>query len=496
MKSHIKAATILFTGGLLLGIIVGLLKEEPPAFIAWKFLLVDFNQDTLIIIGNNLLAAYVTAYGPVLAWRLLGLKKDPGGAALIYLMPTVILFLNGFTTGFFIGATLKIGISQTLLSILPHGILEIPAIIVSGAIGLRNIEGLERDDVIPLKYFIVVALVLVVGAVIEGSITPVLSGTAPPEVEIVDMHVEGDVVLGRNATVALELINKGIVGVNTTIVISSEGGGIRRQGLYLPRGRNIYYLNITPHKSGKQDYTSVILWRGQVLTQKNSTLIVRKPNVRITDIHIPELYAGEDNTLIFDIENRENFSMQLLLVFSSTTGAITQASVALDPHTNLTYFYNASFGQPGERRFGVDLYYFNDLIDSKVVNATVKGLRISPKILDVKIPEMKVNKTSQILIRIKNMGEKGGNISLLLFEGDMPQILRTGGSTSIFLSRTHIAKGIWKTYDTEVLPGEEKNISISVVASYPHTGKLLVFALRREVISDVWIGEINVTQTQ
>jgi hypothetical protein len=495
MKSQIKSATLLFFGGLILGVAAGLLKGTPPAFLGWKFSVTQPQRDVLLIIGNNLMAAYITAYGPVLAWRFLGLKNKPSDMALMYMMPTIILFLNGFSTGFFIGATLKVDAITAILSIAPHGVLEIPAIVVSGAIGLKNIEGVEREEIVRIKYFAAVVVVLLLGAGIEGTITPIISGTVPPDVEITELGVFGDAVLGANTTLFIEVFNRGFRATDADLVVYVEGGGSRNYKIHLERGVNAGYYNITPHIAGEQECTVSLIWKGLIIAQKKDTFTVRKPRVELGEVELPRLYAGEDNTIVVPIENHEEAPLDLLFIFTSTTGSVTPATIHLDPGERLLYLYNASFGQPGDRTFKITLAYFDEILDQRTLNTTVAGLRVSPKILDVKIPRFEVNKSANITVTVKNTGEKGGNVSILLFEGDMPQVLRDERATNIFLSSTHIGKGIWEFHTLELAAGETRNISVAATPAYPHKGKLLIFALKREVISDVWVAEIDVTQT-
>lgn len=110
------------------------------------------------------------------------LLKNILGVFTLGLTTIVNLIFNGFSHGLMIRTSINIyGISYTIIKIIPHGLFEIPAIIISGAIGLLPLyyifvyifKGkvfLNRKHLIK---FISVSLVisfifLTIGAVIEG----------------------------------------------------------------------------------------------------------------------------------------------------------------------------------------------------------------------------------------------------------------------------------------------------------------------------------------
>jgi uncharacterized membrane protein SpoIIM required for sporulation len=101
-------------------------------------------------------------------------------------VPTFLnLFLNGYVLGVVISVfSPNLGIEKLLLLILPHGIFEIPAIIIAGAAGfkipyeiLRYLAGrkeviLTREDI---KEYLTLALIsivlIVIAAWIEANVT-------------------------------------------------------------------------------------------------------------------------------------------------------------------------------------------------------------------------------------------------------------------------------------------------------------------------------------
>ncbi len=142
---NLRFAISLFFVGWAVGAILGSIGYTVPAFLSWRFSFLDFNIATIKIILNNLVAAFITALGPYSIAKALKIKKgDPEGMTFLYMIPTLILFLNGFSAGYFTGSLIgELTPTLILLSIAPHGVLEIPAISLSGAIGFTNIEELD-----------------------------------------------------------------------------------------------------------------------------------------------------------------------------------------------------------------------------------------------------------------------------------------------------------------------------------------------------------------
>lgn len=142
-----------------------------------------------VIILNNVSASLITSYGGTLLSRIyMYMTKDDGTMKgyylLLYTFPVFILFLNGFVLGALLLLYLTYyseSVFRYLAALFPHGIFEIPGIILSGAIGLKIAELGKLETVSELKnrmnsvtkgtirrYLVVVAL-LVIGGIIEGS---------------------------------------------------------------------------------------------------------------------------------------------------------------------------------------------------------------------------------------------------------------------------------------------------------------------------------------
>jgi len=101
------------------------------------------------------------------------------------LVPVFFVFINGFLVGLVLYTVgLKMGLKKVLMMILPHGIIEIPAIILACSYGLwlgrmfyRRITGDRISirsciDVALSYYFRVVVPMLIVAAFVEAYITP------------------------------------------------------------------------------------------------------------------------------------------------------------------------------------------------------------------------------------------------------------------------------------------------------------------------------------
>lgn len=115
------------------------------------------------------------------------LMKHNGMVAIIVMLgiftfavPTVILLVsNGFSLGYIIARNYVRGVSvvQICLRILPHGTTEIIAFIVAGVIGLQGVTfyfSKFKKIKFNLKLVAVVSFLVVISALIEGIVTPIL----------------------------------------------------------------------------------------------------------------------------------------------------------------------------------------------------------------------------------------------------------------------------------------------------------------------------------
>jgi len=109
-------------------------------------------------------------------------------SGLVFVAPAMILFGNGFVVGLvdanqYLKGTLTL--SQSIMGLLPHGIFELPAFFLLGAVGIRcswslwrrllgsgSSEALEETAVEGGKLAVIAAGLLIVAALMEVLVTP------------------------------------------------------------------------------------------------------------------------------------------------------------------------------------------------------------------------------------------------------------------------------------------------------------------------------------
>ena len=126
---------------------------------------------TYIIINNIGVSAYAFAAGMLFGFGTI-----------------FILFENGLITGAIGGIFADKGATFSLYffsGILPHGVLELPAICISGGAGLllgkallmpgdlRRIDALKKNGITALNLVLGVALILIIAGLFEGFVTPI-----------------------------------------------------------------------------------------------------------------------------------------------------------------------------------------------------------------------------------------------------------------------------------------------------------------------------------
>lgn len=197
----IKKSAKIYLAGFLVGTVFCflLIRTFPEVYLAFIKLLIgkiaaqveagkSFHLNvSAVIILNNVSASFIMSYGGTFLSRI---YMTIGGGTMrayqmfLYTFPVFVLFLNGFVLGAFLLLYLTYfseSVFKYLSALFPHGIFEIPGIILSGAIGLELAELGKLKTAQELKnrinsaagstlrrYFIVVVL-LVVGGIIEGS---------------------------------------------------------------------------------------------------------------------------------------------------------------------------------------------------------------------------------------------------------------------------------------------------------------------------------------
>jgi stage II sporulation protein M len=107
------------------------------------------------------------------------------GGALIGIVPVVFLLVNGAALGFVVYLSIQQrGVSQSLLALLPHGVLELPAVLLGTSIGLmlggyviKKLSGktetaIRRELAQALRFFARVILpLLAIAALVESFVT-------------------------------------------------------------------------------------------------------------------------------------------------------------------------------------------------------------------------------------------------------------------------------------------------------------------------------------
>lgn len=177
---------------LVLGIVVGIFLQsifhdfaksifEEMAEVAERLESVPPYGQTLFILGNNFRVAVLS--GVIAFIPLLGI-----------LLPISIMGLNGAVIGFAPGILGMSG-SDFAIAILPHGIFEIPALVLASAVGLRfaiasikasigfvfhprGVSGKEvflreiRPGWLSIKLFALIIPLLIIAALMEVTVTP------------------------------------------------------------------------------------------------------------------------------------------------------------------------------------------------------------------------------------------------------------------------------------------------------------------------------------
>lgn len=110
---------------------------------------------------------------------------------LLLVFPTLILLLNGFMTGFVLSA---LPLDLAIKALAPHGVFELPALVLASAGGIRFGAAVIRKVVRKLrggdydvssefkkglKLFMLSLVLLFVAAIVETYITPLVVGFSP-----------------------------------------------------------------------------------------------------------------------------------------------------------------------------------------------------------------------------------------------------------------------------------------------------------------------------
>jgi len=491
---NLKYAASLFFLGWLVGTLIGAIGYSTPAFLSWRFSLLDINAATYKIILNNGVAAFTTAFGAVIAGKLLKIEKsDSEGFAFLYMIPTLILFLNGFSAGYFTGTLAgKLTLSLILLSIAPHGILEIPAIIISGAVGFNNIEGLGTKGVSGVRYVPFILLLILVGGYVEGNVTSELPQLTNP-IKIVYTDVPSRAVAGVKFPVTITVENSGIINPEYFLMVHGTSSERIYDEADFPPGRSTVIKEMAIFASGNQSITAALVDESGVKESLSLQIEIEEPQISIEDIYVPVLYAGEEADIEITIKNGDDVNRTVDLVFQSSTGALSGRPITLLPKKEIVHKYHTLIGQPGQRQFDIYLHWQGLIFSQNTVDTKVETLRIRPTIVSVDVPELKVNKSVKISVELENIGSQDGDVSLLAFDSNMPQLLKQGDSLGVMLNRQHLGTGLLAEEELHLKSGEKQVVELQITPQEAGTSNLLIFALRREVISDATTARIDVS---
>ena len=179
LRKYILSVTVVFIAFLIIGVLVSITNPEKSAYyidlfkkmFGWITQLDPFHR-MLAIFKNNAMNS------------LLALVLGIG----LGFIPIFIIAVNGLFLGMVaeVFSTEK-GILFVLAAVLPHGIIELPMVLLSAAIGLRlgyemirflkgERTNLKQEFVQGLWFYLTrIAPLLLVAAVIESYVTPVIA---------------------------------------------------------------------------------------------------------------------------------------------------------------------------------------------------------------------------------------------------------------------------------------------------------------------------------
>lgn len=114
----------------------------------------------------------------ILVNNLLALTVVLSGVVTFAVTTAVSLLFNGLLIGFFLGAAAPATLPETLALILPHGILELPAFWIAGAVAFRVTHSLVRylrgdaDEILPPseRYEAVLLALLAIGLIVIAAV--------------------------------------------------------------------------------------------------------------------------------------------------------------------------------------------------------------------------------------------------------------------------------------------------------------------------------------
>ncbi|WP_341280032.1 stage II sporulation protein M [Paenibacillus sp. FSL H8-0537] len=136
----------------------------------------DWLESSEILVNNKV--GFEASLG--IFMRNIGVAVILASGLLLFGLPTlIVLFINGLWIGTVIASRLAEGVSLAtlLLKLLPHGVFELPALLLAGAIGLKGFVFYYEPKKGWRLYFRLtgwIILMLLVAALIEGFVTSVV----------------------------------------------------------------------------------------------------------------------------------------------------------------------------------------------------------------------------------------------------------------------------------------------------------------------------------
>ncbi|MFH0942060.1 MAG: stage II sporulation protein M [Chloroflexota bacterium] len=177
-RIYLTAAVLLFSLGIVFGVysppVSGLMTQEMSALKEWA--------DRLAALPPALMAVFI------LLKNCFALLFSFAMSPLLGLVPVLTLAINGWLIGVVaVEVSNKVSLGYFLAGVLPHGIIEIPALMIGEAAALgfgvsvfysifrKNAPGyLAASFKKNFRYLIIAMLLLVPAALIETFITPLL----------------------------------------------------------------------------------------------------------------------------------------------------------------------------------------------------------------------------------------------------------------------------------------------------------------------------------
>ena len=179
LRPYLATSVALFVASGLLGMlatsyvphIAQYFNQDVAGFVKLFRALPKLGLAVAIFLNNTIKALLVIVSGPVLG-----------------LFPVIFLLANGAALGFVLSVSIRSrGVLTALLAILPHGIFELPAILLAtsmglllGGSGMKKLFRLGETSIrselaLALKFFVrIVVPLLVIAALVEAFLTSVL----------------------------------------------------------------------------------------------------------------------------------------------------------------------------------------------------------------------------------------------------------------------------------------------------------------------------------